>query len=96
MVDELETKMKQVSEEIEKRNRQDAKKAEEEFRKLCERDTAGTLMKALQNIQAGQIALQQQIDLDPLVPLARTVNVLVAKVQEIDRRLLVLEHGKTE
>ena len=68
------------------------KKTEQEFRKACEKDTAGTLLNLSMFTKTQFDAIQSQLDtIYPVGALARTVDAVVAKITEIDRRLSVLE-----
>lgn len=68
------------------------KKAEREFRKACEKDTAGKLMEIAALNRTQFESIQTQIDtIYPLGALARTVDAVVAKITEIDNRLSRLE-----
>lgn len=68
------------------------KKAEREFRAKCSKDTAGALIEFLALNRTQVESLQAQIDtIYPIGALARTVDAVVAKVTDIDRRLAALE-----
>ena len=71
------------------------KRAEEEFREACSRDTAGTIWNIM-NYNATQLAaLQEQIDRAyPIGALARAIDVLGAQVADLNRRLAVVEGKK--
>lgn len=68
------------------------KKNERDFRAKCQKDTAGVLIEFLALNRTQFESLQTQIDtIYPIGALARTVDAVVAKVAEIDRRLAALE-----
>ena len=83
--EKLDQQVKELSEKLRKRDEAGRKKAEQDWRKAMERDTAGTTLGMFQLHQAQIASLQGQIDaVNPLAPVIRAIT-------EIGTRLAALE-----
>lgn len=85
MVDDkekLERQVKEITEKLRVRDEADRKKAEQEWRKAMERDTAGHTLKMSQYFEARLTDLQAQIDAsNPIMAMTRGLNARLAAIE---------------
>lgn len=81
-----------VAREREPQVRAEQRKAEQEFRAACDKDTAGTLLNFMAFARAQFEAIQSQLDAAfPIGALTRAIDAVAAQLAEMDRRLGAIE-----
>jgi len=95
MTEDLDKQMQDISKKLQERDQAARKQAEQEWRKEMERDTAGHMLKMFGYVQAQLASFQAQIDAtNPLAPLIRTIDAVVARLTDINVRLERIEKGE--
>lgn len=90
--EDLDAQMKDISEKLRERDEMAAKEAEKAWREAMSKDTALTVMQALQSIQLQMAGLRAELEAaNSLVSVLRTINAVVAKITEMNGRLATLE-----
>lgn len=84
MVDNLEAQVKEITEKFRARDEAERKKAEQEWRKAMDRDTAGHTLKMFQYAEARFADLQAQLDAsNPLLAMMRALNTRLLAIENV-------------
>jgi hypothetical protein len=90
--DKLDTEIQELQNKLQERNAEAVKQMEKDFRKMCSKDTAGTLLRITTELRAALEGIQTQLDAAfPIGALARATDEIASRLASLDQRITLIE-----